>query len=131
MTAGGMLDRTAIRLTKQVRNLENTIDCERNHGMPNLLHSTKHSWHSVRLHTFTQTLAHVCIGDGGILCNFAHPYGNIFAPSRYLTPTWNLMKRAGEFRCRSYQPESIIATAASGSKAKRSVFRKSGTDAST
>jgi hypothetical protein len=36
-----------------------------------------------------------------------------------------------ESRCRSYQLESIIATAASRYKAKRSVLRKNGTDASS
>jgi hypothetical protein len=50
MTTGGMLDRTAIRLTKQVCNVERTFDGKRNQAMPDLLHSTKHSWHSRLLH---------------------------------------------------------------------------------
>jgi hypothetical protein len=49
-----MLDRTAIMLTKLVCNMERTLDSERNHGMPDLIHSNKHSWHSRRLRTFAQ-----------------------------------------------------------------------------
>jgi len=79
MTTGGMLDRTATSLTKLVCSAERTIDCERNHAMPDLIHSTTHSWHSRRLHTFAQTLAHGCIGGGAILCNFAHLSRNILA----------------------------------------------------
>jgi hypothetical protein len=48
--------------------------------MPDLVHSTKHSWHSRRLHTFAQTIAHSRIGGGGgILCNFAHLFRSIFS----------------------------------------------------
>jgi len=89
-----MLDRTAITLTKQVFNVLRTMDCGRNHWMPDLIHASKHSRHSCLLHTLARTLAYGYIDKGTLLCNFAHPYGNIFAPSRYLTPTWNLMKRA-------------------------------------
>jgi hypothetical protein len=110
--------------------MERTIDCERDNGMPDLLHSTKHSWHSRRLNTSAQTLAHGCIG-GGILCNFAHLSGNIFAPPRLRDSNMESDDARRESHCSSNQPESIIATAASGYKARRSVLRKNGTDASS
>jgi len=80
MTTGGMLDRTAIRLTKQVSSVERTIDCERNQAMPDLLHSTKHSWRSLRLHTSVRTLAYGSIKGGEIVYSSAHLFGNIFIP---------------------------------------------------
>jgi hypothetical protein len=81
MTTGGMLDRTAIRLTKQACSVESPIDFERNHRALDLLHSTKQPWHTLRLYTLTQTLAQGCAGCGKILFNFAHVSRNIFAPS--------------------------------------------------
>ena len=76
-----MPDRTAIRLTKQVCNVVRTVDCERNNGMPDLIHSTKHSWHSLGLHTFAQTLAHSCIGEGGGTVQFCSPFWKYFRVS--------------------------------------------------
>jgi hypothetical protein len=91
-----MLDRTFIRLTKLVCSVERTIDSERNHGMPDLIHSTKHSWHSLRLRTLTQALANARIGGGGhcaILLTFLEIFSRLLG---YVTPIWSLMKRAGD-----------------------------------
>jgi hypothetical protein len=67
MTTGGMLDRTAIRLTKLVCNMERTIDSERNHGMPDLIHLNEHLWHSRQLYTFAQ-IQHIAESAMGEYC---------------------------------------------------------------
>jgi len=124
MTTGGMLDHTATRLTKLVCSVERTIDCERNHGMPDLLHATKHSRHSLRLHTLIQTLAHGRTCGGEILCNFAHSCGNIFAPPQFRFANMESDKTRRGSRRQSNPLESIIAAVASRYKAKRHMLRK-------
>jgi hypothetical protein len=66
-----------------------------------------------------------------ILCNFAHLYRNIFAPLRLRYVNMEPPEARRKSLCQSNQLESIIATAASRCMAKRSVFRKNRTDASS
>jgi hypothetical protein len=131
MTTGGMLDRTAISLTKPVCRAERTIDCERVHGMPDLIHSTTHSWHSSRLHTLAQTLAHDRIDGGGNTVQFCSPLQKYFRASSITLRQYESPETRRRPRRQSNQLERIIATAASRYKAKRSVLRKNGTDASS
>jgi hypothetical protein len=67
----------------------------------------------------------------GILRNLADLSGNIFAPSRLRDANMGSHEAHVEFRRQSNQRDSIIATAASRYMAKRSVFRRNGTDASS
>src|ERR1039457_6562758 len=49
-----------------------------------------------RQHTLPQTLAQNFTGGGGILFNFAHLYGNIFAPPRSHDPTMESDEAPGD-----------------------------------
>jgi hypothetical protein len=68
---------------------------------------------------------------GGILCNFAHLYRNILVPPGLRDAKIKSYEARRGFRCQSNQLESIIAIAASRYKAKRSVLRENGTNASS
>jgi hypothetical protein len=72
---------------------------------------------------FTSKVGDFC----AIPLTFTEIFSHLFD---YFTPIWSLLKRAGN-PCQSDQLESIIATAASRCMAKRSVFRKNRTDASS
>jgi hypothetical protein len=131
MTTGGMLDRTAIRLTKQVCNVERTIDGKRNHGMPRLQSCPLAIMVFSSAAHFTHTLAYGCIGALGMLCNFAHLFRSIFPSPGLRDAKINSDEARRESHCQRNRSQCIIATAASRYRVKRRVSRKNGTDASS
>ena len=81
-----------------------------------------------RQHTLSRTLAQDFTGGGGILFNFAHLYGNIFAPPRSHDPTMesdeapeDTAARAISLRVSLRQTRHV--------QGERSVLRKNGIDA--
>ena len=66
----------------------------------------------------------------GILRNLTHLSGNIVAPSRLRDANMGSHEAHLDSADWSDQPDSIIAIGASRYMAKRSVFRRNGTDAS-
>jgi hypothetical protein len=96
MTAGRVRDHIAIWLTKQLRDEQTIIDCERDPKMLDVPLFTRHPLYAPRLHSFPKTAAQGRSDGRGKLSNFNHSSENISSIVVCVPPTCSLMKRAGD-----------------------------------